>query len=144
MSIRSHHCYSLGAEGALFLQLPVPQDSSRRWDGIDGAGECLRWAILVGVNRGHQRVLTNLGGYWRREQDITPPSRLPNGTLYTHPMSLCPYRSWGHLSAEQSISKEQYALESVEPAQCLEDQDLKMQCSLSPLRSPFTTLMFRR
>lgn len=143
VSSQPHHCHSLGAEGALLLQLPVPQDGGGWWDSIDGARECLRWAILVGVNRGHQRILTNLGGDWRREQDITPPTRLPNGTMYTHPMSLYPYRSWGHLSAEQSTSICR-ALESVEPAQCLEGQDLKMQCLISPLRSPLITPMFKR
>lgn len=67
--------HSLGAESALLLQLPVPEDGGGRWDGVDGAGERLRRAILVGVDGGQQCVLADLGGDWRREQQVTPPAK---------------------------------------------------------------------
>lgn len=66
--------HSLGAESALLLQLPVPEDGGGWWDGVDGAGECLCRAVLVGVHGGHQRILTDLGGHCRREQQVTPPA----------------------------------------------------------------------
>lgn len=67
------HCHLLGAKSAFLLQLPVPQDNGGWWDSVDSAGEHLRRAVLVGVNGGHQRVLTDLGGHWRIEQAVTPP-----------------------------------------------------------------------
>lgn len=66
--------HSLRAESALLLQLPVPEDGGGRRDGVDGAGEHLRRAILVGVDGRQQRVLTDLGGDWRREDQVTPPA----------------------------------------------------------------------
>lgn len=66
---RSRH--SLGAEGALFLQLPVPEHGAGRRHGVDGAGERLCRAVLVRVHRGHQRVLADLGGHCRRQQQVT-------------------------------------------------------------------------
>jgi len=75
---------SLGAERALLLQLPVPEDGGGRRDGVDGAGERLRRAILVGVNGGQQCVLADLGGDWRGEQQVTPPANGSASTRKTH------------------------------------------------------------
>lgn len=66
--------HSLGAEGALLLQLPVPEDGSGWWDSIDSACERLRRAVLVGVNGGQQCILADLWGDWKREKQVTPPA----------------------------------------------------------------------
>lgn len=77
---RSWH--SLGAEGALLLQLPMPEHGGGRWDGVDGAGERLCRAVLVGVHRGHQSVLTDLGGHCRRGQQVTAPAEGSPGCMH--------------------------------------------------------------
>lgn len=57
--------YPPGVEGALLLQLPVPEDVTRGRNCIDGASQCLGGAIFVRVHGGDQRFLTNLGWDWR-------------------------------------------------------------------------------